>query len=357
MKKVTHGVFNPTVKGFFILSMFFLISAGCRKHDVHFLLSHYEKTVLVADVDGFGAARLDPTLVNAWGIAVVPNGPIWISSNGTSFTQVYDKTGAAILPAIPILAGESAPTGVVFNATKKFVVPENGKPGKFIFAGEDGTLNAWNGGTSTFKVADGSAWHAVYKGIAMGSVGVDTFLYATDFHNGKINVFDKDYNLVTDKPFWDPSIPNGFSPFNIRNIGGWLYVTYAKLKGPDNKDDQKGPGNGFIDIFTTSGKLVKRFASRGTLNSPWGIVEATQGFGTIGNTILVGNFGDGRINVFDSEGRFFGQLNDDKGHPIEIDGLWSIENNVTGADPNQIYFTAGPDDESHGLFGYLLKKQ
>src|SRR5450432_1351495 len=278
MKKVTHGVFTPTLKGFFILSMFFLISAGCRKHDVHFLLSGYQKTVLVADVDGFGAARLDPTLVNPWGIAVVPNGPIWIASNHTSTTQVYDKTGATLIPAIPVLGGEGAPTGVVFNSTKQFVVPDNGKPGKFIFAGEDGTLSAWNGGTSTFKVVDRSAWEAVYKGLAMGSVGADTFLYATNFKGGKIDVFDKNYNLVTDKPFWDPFIPNGFAPFNVRNIGGWLYVTYAKLKGPDNEDDQKGPGNGFIDIYNTSGRLLKRFASRGALNSPWGMVEASQGF-------------------------------------------------------------------------------
>jgi uncharacterized protein (TIGR03118 family) len=356
MKTIAHGVFSPPLKGIFGLCMFFILSAGCRKHDVHFLLSGYQKTVLVADVDGFGAARLDPTLVNAWGIAVVPNGPIWIASNHTSFTQVYDKTGAAILPAIPILGGESAPTGVVFNATSNFVVPDNGKPGRFIFAGEDGTLNAWNGGTATFKVADQSAREAVYKGLAMGSAGADTFLYATNFKGGKVDVFDKNYNLVTDKPFLDPFIPNDFAPFNIRNIGGWLYVTYAKLKGPDNEDDQAGAGNGFIDIFNTKGRLLKRFASRGALNSPWGIVEATSGFGTIGHAILVGNFGDGRINVFDSEGRFFGHLNDDKGQPIEIQGLWSIENNVTGADPNQLYFTAGPDDESHGLFGYLLKK-
>lgn len=356
MKKITHGVFSPSLKGFFALCMFFLISAGCRKHDVHFLLSGYQKTVLVSDVTGFGAARLDPTLVNAWGIVVVPNGPIWIASNGTSFTQVYDKTGASILPAIPILGGESTPSGVVFNATKNFVVPDNGKPGKFIFSGEDGTLNAWNGGTSTFKVADRSAWGAVYKGLAMGNVGADTFLYASDFHNGKIDVFDKDYNLVTNKPFWDPTIPSGYAPFNIRNIGGWLYVTYAKQKAPDNHDDEKGPGNGYINIFNTKGERIKRFASRGALNSPWGIVEATEGFGPIGNAILVGNFGDGHINVYDSDGEHFGQLNNENGQPVEIEGLWGLVNNVTGADPNQLYFTAGPDDESHGVFGYLLKK-
>jgi uncharacterized protein (TIGR03118 family) len=356
MKKIADGFNSRFLKVCFSVSMFLLISAGCRKHDVHVVLSGYQKTVLVSDVDGFGAARLDPTLVNAWGIAVVPSGPIWIASNHTSITQVYDKTGATLIPAIPILSGEGAPTGVVFNATTKFVVPNNGKPGRFIFSGEDGTLNAWNGGTFTFKVADESNGKAVYKGLAMGNVGADTFLYATDFHNRKIDVFDKDYNLVSGKAFGDPSIPNDFAPFNIRNIGGWLYVTYAKQKGPDNMDDQKGEGNGFIDIFNANGKLLKRFTSRGALNSPWGIVEASQGFGPIGNAILVGNFGNGRINVFDKEGRYFGQLTDETGHGVEIDGLWSLENNVPGTDPNQLYFTAGPDEESHGVFGYLLKK-
>jgi uncharacterized protein (TIGR03118 family) len=355
MKRTTHRVFSP-LKGFFFLSMFFLIIAGCRKHIPPVVLSGYQKTVLVADVDGFGAGRLDPTLVNAWGIAVAPSGPIWIASNHTSLTQVYNKAGATLIPPITISGGEGAPTGVVFNGTSNFVVPDNGKPGRFIFAGEDGTLNAWNGGTSTFKVADQSASEAVYKGLAMGSVGADTFLYATNFKNSKIDVFDKDYHLVTDKPFWDPTIPAGYGPFNIRNIGGWLYVTYAKLKGPDNEDDQSGPGNGFINIFDTKGVMIKRFASRGALNSPWGIIEGSLGISAIGNAIIVGNFGDGRINAFSLEGEYLGHLNSNGGHAIEIDGLWALENNVPGADPNQIFFTAGPDDESHGLFGYLVKQ-
>lgn len=356
MKKITHGIFTPSLKGFFILSMFFLISAGCGKHVPPVLLSGYQKTVLVADVAGYDAARLDPTLVNAWGIAVVPNGPIWIASNHTSVTQVYNKNGTSLIPAIPVLGGEGAPTGVVFNATTKFVIPDNGKPGKFIFAGEDGTLSAWNGGTSTIKVADRSAFEVVYKGLAMGNVGADTFLYATNFKGGKIDVFDKDYNFVTDKPFSDPSIPTGYAPFNIRNINGWLYVTYTKQKAPDNMDDEKGPGNGYINIFDTKGVLLKRFASRGALNSPWGIVQTSQEFSVIGNAILVGNFGDGRINAFDSDGEYLGHLNSNGGHAIEIEGLWALENNVTGADPNQLFFTAGPAEESHGLFGYLLKK-
>lgn len=353
MKRTTHRVFSP-LKGVFALFVFFIASFGCRKHDHHFDLDDYRQTNLSSDVPGL-AARLDPTLVNAWGIAVAPSGPIWIASNHTSLTQVYDKNGMDILPPIQILGGEGAPTGVVFNSTSNFVVPDNGKPGRFIFAGEDGTLNAWNGGTSTFKVADQSAAHAVYKGLAMGSVGADTFLYATNFHVGKIDVFDKNFNLVTDKPFWDPTIPAGYAPFNIRNIGGWLYVTYAKQKAPDNMDDEKGLGNGYINIFNTKGERIKRFASRGALNSPWGIVKSAPGFG-LADAILVGNFGDGRIHVYAPDGQFVGALRKENGNPIEIDGLWALENNIPGTDAKQLYFTSGPAEEEHGLFGYLLKQ-
>ena len=203
----------------------------------------------------------------------------------------------------------------------------------------------WGSG-SALKVADQSASHAVYKGLAMGSVGADTFLYATNFHVGKIDVFDKNFNLVTDKPFWDPTIPAGYAPFNIRNIGGWLYVTYAKQKAPDNMDDEKGPGNGYINIFNTKGEWIKRFASRGALNSPWGIVKSAPGFG-LGNSILVGNFGDGRIHAYEPDGELIGALRKENGNPIEIDGLWALENNIPGTDPKQLYFTAGPAEEEH----------
>lgn len=353
MKKVTQRLFSSSLKGVFATCIFFIVNAGCRKHEPHFQLDEYKQTNLVSDSPGL-AARLDPTLVNAWGIAVAPSGPIWIASNHTSLTQVYDKNGMDVLPPITILAGEGAPTGVVFNGTSNFVVPDNGKPGRFIFAGEDGTLSAWNGGTATFKVADQSPWNAVYKGLAMGSVAADTFLYATNFHVGKIDVFDKNFNIVTDKPFLDPTIPAGFAPFNIRNIDGWLYVTYAKQKAPDNMDDEKGPGNGFINIFNTKGQWVRRFASRGALNSPWGIVKSVQGFG-IGNSILVGNFGDGRIHAYEPDGELIGALMKENEHPIEIDGLWALENNIPGTDPQQLFFTAGPSEEEHGLFGYIRR--
>jgi len=342
------------------LSVIF-IGPGCRKTEIpRGLLNGYEQTNLVSDVPGW-AARVDSTLVNPWGIAVAPSGPIWISDNGTGLSPIYDQTGATLRPPVTIPTPDSSaggkPTGILFNATTdfSFMVNKVKTASRFIFATEDGTLAAWGGGNVATIVADRSPWEAVYKGLAMASDGGSNFLYATNFKGGTIDVFDKDFMYVTGKPFQDPALPAGFAPFNIRNIGGWLYVTYAKQKGPDNEDDQAGPGNGFINIFRPNGTWVKRFASRGALNSPWGIVQATVGFcKETEHAILVGNFGDGRINVFDDDGRFAGALQD-KGRPIWIDGLWALENNVPKTDSSQLFFTAGPQDESHGLFGYLKR--
>jgi uncharacterized protein (TIGR03118 family) len=192
----------------------------------------------------------------------------------------------------------------------------------------------------------------------MASDGTANFLYLTNFKGGKIDVFNREFNYVTNKPFWDPNIPAGFAPFNIQNIGGKLYVTYAKQKEPDHMDDQAGPGNGYVDIFNPDGTFVKRFASKGELNSPWGIALAPPGFAGQSQTILIGNFGNGRINVFDMQGNHLGALKV-QGQNIVIDGLWAIDflkNNLPGGSPTDpLYFTSGPDGESHGLFGYLQR--
>ena len=362
MKKITLGASAPPLKGLFILFIFFIAGAGGRKHEDQQFLKGYVQTNLVADVVGYGAAIIDPNLVNAWGIAVAPSGPVWISANHTSLSTIYNRSGMALRPPVTILNGQGAPTGQVFNPTTDFIIPENGMPAKFIFAGEDGTITAWNGGNNAGIVADRSAWKAVYKGLAMGNDGTGNFLYAANFKGQKIDVFDNAFNYVTDKtenadkPFADHFIPQGYGPFNIRNINGRLYVTYAKLKAPDNQDDQSGPGNGYVDIFSMKGKLLRRFASRGPLNSPWGIVQAATGITNVPNAILVGNFGDGRINVYEADGGFIGSLRDVNNHPVVIEGLWALENNVPGGDTNQLFFTAGPAEEKHGLFGYLSKK-
>ncbi len=356
MKKITLGVNAPPLKVLAVSSLLFMIMSGCLKHELPpTLLKGYHQTNLVADVDGYGAARIDPALVNPWGISFSPTSPLWISANHSSVSVVYDKDGLTRIPPVTIQNGNGSPTGQVFNGTTGFVIPGTGKPARFIFAGEDGTITAWNGGTAAILVADRSQQEAVYKGLAMANDGAGNFLYATNFKKGKIDVFDSTFTYVTDKPFRDNSIPADYGPFNIRLINGNLYVTYAKHLAPDNVDDKKGRGNGYVDIFSTKGQLIKRFASRGALNSPWGIVPATPGYASVPDAIIIGNFGDGLINVYTNNGDFVGSLKDDWGHNIVIDGLWAIENNIYTADPEHLYFTAGPADETHGLFGYISK--
>jgi len=341
--------------------LFFIVNSSCKKneHAFPFLLDSYEQVNLVSDTMGFGAAIIDPNLVNAWGITEAPSGPIWISANGTGVSPIYNKSGVTLRPPVTIPsamsdAGGGTPSGIVFNGTKGFVIPGTTTISRFIFASEDGIISGWGGGNVATKAADRSAWGAVYKGLAMAWNGAN-FLYATNFKGRMIDVFDSNFNYVASKGFNDPFIPHDFGPFNIRNIGGKLYVTYAKLKAPDNHDDQAGPGNGFVDVYWPNGDFIKRFATRGVLNSPWGIAQAPASFSKINNAILIGNFGDGRINIFKDDGIFLGQLQD-HGKPLKIDGLWALESNVPATDSTQVYFTAGPDDESHGLFGYLMRK-
>jgi uncharacterized protein (TIGR03118 family) len=312
----------------------------------------YKQVNLVADVAGYNAQRIDSNLQNPWGIAIGPTGAFWISAAETGLTTIYDRTGAELLPAVSLNAGGS-PTGVVYNSS---ATSFGGN--KFIYAGEDGIISAWSSGAATTIVADRSANGAVYKGIAIANDGGADFLYVANFKGNDIDVFDSNFTYVTTKPFDDATIPAGFAPFNIYNHDGKLYVTYAKLLAPDNEDDESGPGNGYVNIFNADGSLFSRFASQGTLNSPWGLVDAPSGFGVGTDMILVGNFGDGRINIFDEDGNYKGQLMDGN-NAISIEGLWALqfpENGIPAGDQNQLFFTAGPADETHGIFGYLSKR-
>jgi uncharacterized protein (TIGR03118 family) len=349
-----------------------IVGAACNKNNhtapTPLVPGNYQQTNLVADTGSFGAARVDPTLLNAWGIAVNPAGIVWISANHAGGSNVYDSTGKTLLGPVAIPSQGvhfgGSPSGVVFNNTADFIIPSTQKVAKFIFANEDGTISAWGGGDSTVTVADRSSSNAVYKGITIGNDGTNNFLYVANFKGKKIDVYDKSFNYVASKPmtdatnfFTDPNqnIPPDFGPFNIANIGGKIYVTYAKLKAPDNMDDQAGPGNGYVDVFNPDGMLAQRFAVQAALNSPWGIAQAPAGFGLPLHSILIGNFGDGRINVYDSTGVFQGQL-ENNGKPVTIGGLWALDfpfNEDPKADPNKLYFTAGPMEENHGLFGYL----
>jgi uncharacterized protein (TIGR03118 family) len=326
---------------------------SCKKANQSVQQFSIAQTNLVADTAGYGAAKIDNNLLNAWGIAANPMGIIWIASNHKGVSTVYDKTGKTLIPPVTIpsvTAGQpGAPSGIVFNSTTGF------GGNKFIFAGEDGVITAWASGAAAVKVADRSTADAVYKGLALATDAGANFIYATNFKGGKVDVFDSNFNYITSKPFLDASIPAGFGPFNIQNIGGLLYVTYAKLKAPDNMDDQAGAGNGYVNIFKPDGTLVKRFASQGTLNSPWGITHAPAGFASNTETILVGNFGDGRINIFDLQGNYKGQLQNN-GQAVVIDGLWAIDFlNANASTTDPLYFTAGPGGESHGLLGFLQK--
>jgi uncharacterized protein (TIGR03118 family) len=324
-------------------------------------IGNYTQTNLVSDTTSYGAAIIDPALKNAWGIAINPlAGIIWISANHSGATTVYDSTGKTKLGPVPIASmgkrNGGSPTGVTFNPTNAFVIPGETAPTAFVFVNEEGTVSAWAlGEDTTAMVVDKSPYHAVYKGCTFAMQNGNTYLYVTNFGENSIDVFDTNWHDVPGFAFKDPNIPAGYAPFNIANIKGNLYITYAKVKGPDNEDDVPGSGNGFVDVYSTDGKLIMNYAARGPLNSPWGIAQAPAGFGVPFHSILVGNFGDGLINVYDSTGNYLGALQS-SGKPLVIEGLWALDfpaNDFPAFGPNKLYFTAGPKDEQHGLFGYL----
>lgn len=326
------------------------------------------QTNLVSNIPGL-ASTTDPNLVNPWGISASSTSPFWISDNGTGVTTLYNGAGTPFPPASPLVvtvappAGSppgttATPTGTVFNGTGDFQVGP-GAPARFIFATEDGTISGWNPGVApTNTVLEVPATGAVYKGLALGSTPAGNFLYAANFHGATVDVFDKSYAPATMPPgaFTDAALPAGFAPFGIANIGGDLYVTYAK-QGADRHDDVAGRGNGFVDVFSTSGALIRRLASGRPLNSPWGLALAPASWGRVAGDLLVGNFGDGAINVFDpSSGDWRGGLKTDDG-PLSIPGLWGLRfgNGGNGGDPSALFFTAGPNDEQDGLFGSLTQ--
>jgi uncharacterized protein (TIGR03118 family) len=319
-------------------------------------VSYYQQVNLASD--GFvPAANTDPNLINPWGISYSATSPFWVSDNGTGVATLYNGSGQPFPVGSPLVVTvpPSAPTGQVFNGGIGFEVSP-GRPARFIFATEDGTISGWNptaNPTTAILKVDSSASGAVYKGLAIGNNGAGDFLYAANFNSGAIDVFDTNFAPTTlAGGFIDPNIPSGFAPFNIQNLGGKLYVTYA--------DDVPGPGKGFVDVFDLNGNLLRRLISDGSLNSPWGLALAPGNFGEFSNDLLVGNFGDGTINAFDPmDGTYYGTLLDTMGDPIAIDGLWGLifGNGGNAGDPNVLYFTAGPGGEQHGLFGSLAPAQ
>jgi len=339
--------------------------------------SAFLATNLISDQPGV-APITDPTLVNAWGISLNPNGgAFWVSSNHGDLSELYagDVHGSALTQPFKVTIPGGSPTGQVFNGTGSatdFSITDgtNTKPAVFIFASEAGQVTGWNPGVGVVPGANGPSKTAeggftatdgaIYKGLALGQVNGANFLYATDFHNAKIDVVDAQFHKVTlgangFESFADANIPAGYAPFGIANIGGKLYVSYAKQDAAA-EDDASGPGRGFIDVFEPNGHLDQRLVSRGDLNSPWGMVQAPTGFGDFGGALLVGNFGDGHINAFNpSTGKELGALGADRMHPLKIEGLWGLAfgNGTSAGDANTLYFAAGPGDETHGLFGKI----
>ncbi len=331
---------------FFISGCFLLIATGCQKttdvsainaktstSDVQensgYSLGNFTRVVLNANKTGYNALHVNPRLHNAWGMSVSPGGTFWVSAADGGLSFVYDKTGMQVIPAVAIPShlknAPGNPTGQIFNGTTDFIIPGTGSTAKFIFASEDGTISGWNGGPSAILVADRSKEGASYKGIAMAYNNGANYLYATNFTKQKIDVFDKDFHHVPTTGFHDADIPAHYAPFNIRNIDSMLYVTYAR-QTKEGDDDSSGAGLGFVDVYWPNGTLAKHFAAHGTLNAPWGIAKAAQRL--LGKrALLIGNFGDGRINVFDWDGNFIGQLSVG-GKPVSIDGLWAIESGV-----------------------------
>jgi len=365
----------------------------------HNAINHYIQTNLVTDPNsGFNAPNTDKKLKNPWGLARSTTSPWWVSDNATGVSTLYDGAGVArsLVVTIPGPNGSdpktfvASPTGVVFNGSPDFdLSPGDPKTAAaFIFVTEDGTISAWAGGSAATLEVDHStnptpAEGAVFKGATIGEFNGKRYLYVTNFRAGKVEVYDTNFHQVQlaggdgddkddqgERAFDDERIPKGFAPFNIQNIGGSLFVTYAKQDALKH-DDVAGPGLGFVDLFSPSGKLLTRFEHGSWLNSPWGIVWTPRDFGEFSNDILVGNFGNGTIAAYNGfTGKFIGLMRDHSGNVLSIDGLWALAfgNSAAGcpgtqvpglpkcgaAGPyNSLFFTAGVNGEMDGLFGTL----
>ncbi|MFL6068741.1 MAG: TIGR03118 family protein [Gaiellaceae bacterium] len=327
--------------------------------------NRYTVTPLVSDVPG-RAPVTDANVQNAWGLARSATSPWWIVDNGTDMTSIYTGAGALVqIGGINAQGVPGAPTGAVFSGIGgQFQVGTTAAPttlgtSNFIFDAEDGTISAWRGGsTAALVTKDLSPMGASFKGLAISNGPSGPRLYAADFANGVVDVFDGGWNLRnTPGAFVDANLPAGFAPFGIQTIGSRVFVTYA-IQGAEG-DEIDRPAAGIVDAYDLDGVFVGRVASHGLLNAPWGLAQAPADWGAAQDDLLVGNFGDGRINAFreDAPGDFTydGTLRGEDGKKLSIDGLWALEFGNAGSNgtPDQLFFTAGPEDESHGLFGTI----
>jgi uncharacterized protein (TIGR03118 family) len=318
----------------------------------------FRQTNLVTDNQQLATATFtDTSLKNPWGISSSPTSPMWVSDNNAGVTTLYTGNGTKVPLTVTIPPGQGStqgsPTGTVFNGNSAEFAGD-----RFLFATEDGTIAGWQGGPTAVTRVDNSKStpSSVYKGLAIGFDGLADHLYASNFRFGRVDVFNSDYTPAGS--FTDSKVPAGYAPFNVQNLGGVLYVTFAK-QNADKHDDVAGRGHGFVDAFDLNGRLLDRLVSRGRLNSPWGLAIAPASFGALAGTLLVGNFGDGHINAYTlDEGEFKGELRSTDGAPIAIDGLWALRvgnggGTPTSGDKNAVYFTAGINHENDGLFGTI----
>ncbi|HVW85999.1 MAG TPA: TIGR03118 family protein [Bryobacteraceae bacterium] len=325
----------------------------------------YLTTNLVSNIKGL-APIVDPNLADPWGISFSSSSPFWVSNHLSGTSTLYNGSGAITPLVVTVPKGSASasgspgrPTGQVWNGTATaFLLPApgNGRAASFIFATEDGTISGWNGGTTALVEVDNSANQAAYKGLAIGTSAGGPTLYAANFRSGKIDVFNSSWApAALTGNFSDPGVPSGFAPFNIWNLNGSLYVTYAR-QDPNKFLDVGGAGNGYVSVFDLNGNLLNHLISSGALNSPWGVAIAPAGWGAFGGALLVGNFGDGRINAFDVKtGNLLGTLQDKTGNPITLAGLWAIVfgNGGRGGDQNTLYFAAGTPNGSTTPRGVL----
>ena len=347
--------------------------------------SRYLQRNLVADTAGsrsesgskiwIKAENVDPNLVNAWGLAFNPYGFAWLLDHHTGMATLYNGEGHPQSPVVDIPPGvgsadsKGRPTGIVWNGGPGFVVRQGvlSGPSRFIFATEDGAISAWSPAIDASRAVRvfprAYASNALYTGLAIGADGARPLLYAADFRNNRVDVFNTDFAwiILAGKPFVDPQMAPGYAPFGIQAINGDIYVTYAKQETPGDQRSERanpvsGSGFGFVSVFTPDGRFVSRVASNGALNKPWGLALAPAGFGRLGGRLLVANGGDGAINAYDqSSGKFAGRLCGAGGRPIAIDGLWAIGfgNGAANQPVDTLFFSAGPDNGQHGLYGRL----
>jgi len=316
----------------------------------------YVVTPLVSN-NGVPGTLTDTDLQNAWGLTATSSSPWWVADNGTGKSTLYTGAGAKV--ALTVTVAE-APTGTVANSTTGFPLA-NGNPARFLFDTEGGKVLGWNGGTVAQQVLDLSPEGAVFKGLALANTAAGPRLYATDFHNRRVDVWDGSWQPVhAPFQFFDPTIPGDYGPFGIQTIGSLVYVTYAQTQAGSD-DELAGQGKGFVDAFdAATGILVSKVAMHGQLNAPWGVAQAPADFGRFSGDVLVGNFGDGQIHAYRPSlgGLIYapaGELRNAGDGPIVIDGLWALEfgNGAAAGPTNNLFFTAGPDDEANGLFGKI----